>query len=146
MAADSWIGTQGDLKIGMSRYLVFGAWCVTRCAMTEDIFARRVAAIRQRFVAKLDARIGVIASAVLQPDCEDQFDILATAHREAHDLCGIGQTLGFVGTGQVARSIERLLLVALKAERTLTDDESVHLREGITLLRSTAIVEMASAG
>jgi len=114
--------------------------------MTEDIFAQRVAAIRQRFAARLDDRIGVIASAVPQPGCEDGLDILAIAHREAHGLCGIGHTLGFVGTGQVARSLERLLLAALTAERTLSDDESVHLREGITLLRSTASAEMALAG
>ena len=114
--------------------------------MTEDIFTQRVAAVRQRFAARLDGRIGIIASAMPQPGCEDGLDILAVAHREAHGLCGIGHTLGFVGTGQMARSLERLLLAALTAERTLTDDESVHLREGITLLRSIATVEMALAG
>ncbi len=114
--------------------------------MTDDIFAQRVAAVRQRFAARLDDRIGVIASAMPQPGCEDGLDILAIAHREAHGLCGIGHTLGFVGTGQVAHSLERLLLAALTAERTLTDDESVYLREGIMLLRSTATIEMASAG
>ena len=114
--------------------------------MSDDVFARRVAAIRQRFAAGLDGRIGVIASAILQPGGEDGLDILAIAHREAHGLCGIGHTLGFVGTGQAAHSLERLLLTALTAERTLTDDESVYLREGIMLLRSTATIEMASAG
>jgi chemotaxis protein histidine kinase CheA len=91
--------------------------------MTDDIFAQRVAAVRRRFAARLDDRIGVIASAMPQPGCEDGLDILAIAHREAHGLCGIGHTLGFVGTGQVARSLERLLLAALTAERTLTDEE-----------------------
>jgi hypothetical protein len=99
----------------------------------DDSFAERIAAIRQRFIAKLDGRIDIIG-----------LDTLELAHREAHGLCGVGQTLGFVGTGKVARSIEQLLLAALKAERALTDDESAHLREGIVLLRSTATVEVSS--
>ena len=111
-----------------------------------DIFAERVAAVRQRFVAKLDARIDVIASAMPQPGCTDGLEPLVLAHREAHGLCGVGETLGFVGTGKAARSIERLMLAAVKAERTLTDDEIPRLREGIALLRSTALAEMRPAG
>jgi chemotaxis protein histidine kinase CheA len=110
----------------------------------DDPFAERIAAIRQRFIAKLDGRIDIIASATRQTDWENGLDTLELAHREAHGLCGVGETLGFVGTGKVARAIEQLLLAALKAERALTDDESVHLREGIVLLRSTATVEVSS--
>jgi HPt (histidine-containing phosphotransfer) domain-containing protein len=68
------------------------------------------------------------------------------AHREAHGLCGVGATLGFVGTGKAARSIEQLLLAAVNGERTLTDDEIPRLREGIALLRSTATAEIHPAG
>jgi HPt (histidine-containing phosphotransfer) domain-containing protein len=112
----------------------------------SDPFAERVGAVRLRFVGKLDARIDVIASAMPQPGCEDALGALTLAHREAHGLCGVGQTLGFVETGKAARSIEQLLLAAVKAERTLTDDEVARLREGIALLRSTAAAEMRPAG
>jgi hypothetical protein len=45
----------------------------------------------------------------------------------------------------VARSIERMLLAAVKAERTLGGDEILQLRDGIALLRSTATAEQNSA-
>ncbi len=112
----------------------------------NDPFAERVAAVRVRFAAKLDARIDVIASAMPQLGSEDGLDALALAHREAHGLCGVGQTLGFVGTGKAARSIEQLLLAAVKSGRMLTDGETVRLRDGIALLRSIAIAEMHPAG
>jgi|SRR5271170_4299049 len=112
----------------------------------NDPFAERLAAVRLRFVGKLVARIDVIASAVPQPGCTDGLEPLVLAHREAHGLCGVGETLGFAGTGRAARAIERLLLAAVKAERPLTDDEIPRLREGIALLRSTALAEMRPAG
>jgi hypothetical protein len=110
----------------------------------SDLFAERVAAVRLRFVAKLGARIDVIASAMPQIGCEDGIDALVLAHREAHGLCGVGQALGFVETGKAARSIEQLLLTVVKSERLLSDDEIPRLREGIALLRSTATAEMGS--
>jgi hypothetical protein len=116
-----------------------------RKTVMSDIFAERVAAVRQRFAGKLDGRIDVIASAMPQPGGEDGLDALVLAHREAHGLCGVGATLGFVETGKVARSIEQTLLAAVKAGRTLTDDEIPRLRQGIALLRSTAKAEMHPA-
>lgn len=113
--------------------------------MMSDLFTERVAAVRQRFAAKLDGRIDVIASAMPRPGGEDGLDALVLAHREAHGLCGVGATLGYVETGKVARSIEQTLLAAVKAEGTLTDDEISFLRDGIALLRSTATAEMGSA-
>jgi hypothetical protein len=76
---------------------------------------------------------------------DDDFDDLARAHRDAHHLCGVGATLGFVGTGKVARTIEQILLAAVKSGRTLNDDEVPVLRAGIALLRSTANAEMQAA-
>jgi hypothetical protein len=111
-----------------------------------DPFAERLEAVRLRFVTKFDARIEMIEAVMSQSDCEDGLNNLALAHREAHGLCGIGPTLGFVGTGKAARLIERILLAALKSERALTDDEIPRLLEGISLLRSTAAVEMRPAG
>jgi chemotaxis protein histidine kinase CheA len=112
----------------------------------SDPFAERMAAVRQRFIAKLDARIDMIASAMAQPGCEVGLGTLALAHREAHSLCGVGQTLRFVGTGKAARSIEQLLLAAVTAKRALTDDEILRLGEGIALLRSAATAEIHLSG
>jgi chemotaxis protein histidine kinase CheA len=111
----------------------------------SDLFAERIAAVRQRFSDKLDGRIDVIASAMQQSGGGDGLDVLVLAHREAHGLCGVGATLGYAETGKVARSIERMLLAAVKAERRLTDDEISRLRDGIALLRSTATAELSSA-
>src|ERR1700677_808232 len=111
-----------------------------------DVFAERVAKVRSRFGAKLDARIEGIESALPQRDRYVGLDVLAQAHRHAHDLCGVGSTLGYVETGKVARSIEQLRLAAVTAQRALTDEEIPRVREGIVLLRSTATAEMGQAG
>lgn len=112
----------------------------------NDPYAERIAAVRLRFAAKLDARIDGIECAMPQPGRAVGPDVLAQAHRHAHDLCGIGPTLGYVETAKVARSIEQLLLAAVKAERTLNDAETARMRDGIILLRSTATAEMGSLG
>jgi chemotaxis protein histidine kinase CheA len=112
--------------------------------VTSELFPDRMAALRERFASQLGSRISGIEAAMLQLEDDDLND-LAQAHRDAHHLCGIGATLGFVGTGKVARSIEQMLLVAVKSGRALRDDEIPILREGIALLRSTASAELESA-
>jgi hypothetical protein len=106
----------------------------------SDLFVDRIAAVRRRFAAQIDSRIDGIEAGTLQVG-DDDLDSLARAHRHAHHLCGVGATLGFVGTGKVARSIEQILLAAVKAGRPLTDDEVPCVRAGISLLRSTAAFE-----
>jgi HPt (histidine-containing phosphotransfer) domain-containing protein len=135
------IKTQEDLTLGVSRLdrVVRGADGDT--AMS-DPYTERLAAVRLRFVAKLDARIEEIESSLPQLSRENGLEVLEQAHRRAHDLCGIGPTLGYVETGKAARSIEQLLLAAVKAKRTLTEDEGARLREGIAHLRSTAGAEI----
>jgi chemotaxis protein histidine kinase CheA len=113
--------------------------------LMSDPFTERLAAVRERFVAKFDARIGDIESAIPQLGREVGLDTVVEAHRQAHGLCGIGPSLGYVETGKVARSIERMLLAAVKDKRPLADDEIVALRGEIVLLRSTAAAEMSSA-
>lgn len=114
--------------------------------MTSDLFAERFAAVRQRFVAKLGARIDEIESAVPQLGRDGSLETLARAHRRAHDLCGVGPTMGFVVTGKAARAIEQLLLAALRADRILTEDEIARLTDGIAALRSAAFAETHPAG
>jgi chemotaxis protein histidine kinase CheA len=112
----------------------------------SDLFAERFAAVRQRFAAKLDARIDEIEATLPELGLGGSRDKLAHAHRRAHDLCGVGPTMGFVATGQAARSIERVMLAAVKSNRALTDDEVAQVRDGIARLRSAASAETKTAG
>ena len=110
----------------------------------NDPYVQRMAEIRERFAAQLDAKIEQIECATRCDGGEAGLDAVALAHRLAHGLCGVGPTLGFVGTGKVARSIEQLLLAVVKAGRELTDDEVPRLHDGVALLRSTAHAEIDS--
>ncbi len=66
-------------------------------------------------------------------------------HRRTHTTCAPSAPHWALSeAGKVASSIEQLLLAAVKAERTLTDNEIPRLREGIALLRSTASAEMGT--
>ena len=102
----------------------------------SDPYMERVAAVRLRFVAKLDIRIGEIETATPRDGREVALETLAEAQGQAHGLSGIGASLGYIETGKAARLIERVLLDAVKAKRAFTDDEILRVREGITLLRS----------
>jgi chemotaxis protein histidine kinase CheA len=117
--------------------------------VTSDLFAERFEAVRRRFAAKLGSRINEIESALprLGPDGaqEDGKDALAFAHRCAHDLCGVGPTMGFVITGKAARSVEQLLLTAVKAQRALTEEEMTRLHASMAELRAAAAAEVPPA-
>jgi HPt (histidine-containing phosphotransfer) domain-containing protein len=109
-----------------------------------ELFIDRITRVRQRFSAQIDARIDGIEAAMPE-NGEVGLDVLAQAHRDAHHLCGVGATLGFVETGKVARSVEQLLLAAVKSARTLRSDEVPRLREGIARLRSVTGAETGAA-
>jgi HPt (histidine-containing phosphotransfer) domain-containing protein len=113
--------------------------------VSTDQFAERFEAVRRRFASKLHARIDEIEATVRQLQSDGARDALAHAHRRAHDLCGVGPTMGFVATGQAARSIEQLLLPPLKTSRALTEDEFARLHRGIAVLRSAALAETRPA-
>lgn len=123
--------------------------CALMCVLggvVTDLFVERLAAVRQRFVAKLDARLDEIEATVPQLSTTGSNEALAHAHRRAHDLCGVGPTMGFAATGKAARTVEQLLLVPLKAERALTRNEIAQLRQDIAVLRSVATAETRPAG
>ena len=113
--------------------------------MSTDHFAERFAAVRERFAAKLDSRIDEIEAAVPQFG-DDGSDALERAHRRAHDLCGVGPTMGFVATGHAARTVERLLLAPLRAGRALTENELALLPGCIAELREAARADTKPAG
>jgi hypothetical protein len=52
----------------------------------SDLFAERFAAVRQRFAAKLDARIDEIEATVPELDREGSQETLARAHRSTTGL------------------------------------------------------------
>lgn len=108
----------------------------------NDSYVQRMTEIRQRFATQLESKIEQIECATLRDGSGASFDAVALAHRQAHGLCGVGPTLGFVGTGRVARSIEQFLLAVVKSGRELTDDEIPWLRDGVALLRITARAEI----
>lgn len=110
-----------------------------------DHFAERFAAVRKRFAAKLDSRIDEIEATVPLLCGGGAADAIERAHRRAHDLCGVGQTMGFVATGQAARNVERLLFAPLKAQRALSPDELALVRQQIGALRVAARTETKPA-
>ncbi len=114
--------------------------------MTTDQFAERFAAVRERFAAKLDSRIDEIEAGVPLLCGGEARDTLARVHRRAHDLCGIGPTMGFVATGKAARTVEQTLLAPLRANREPTDDELTRLRQQIAALRFAARSETKPSG
>jgi HPt (histidine-containing phosphotransfer) domain-containing protein len=114
--------------------------------VTSDLFAERFAAVRERFTAKLGARIDEIEATLPALTDEGAIETLARAHRRTHDLCGVGPTLGFVATGQAARQIEQALFIPLKAGRALWPDEVAIVTEGIARLRAAARAETRPIG
>jgi chemotaxis protein histidine kinase CheA len=109
--------------------------------VTTDLFAERFAMVRERFAAKLDTRIDEIEASMPQLGDDGERETLARVHRRAHDLCGIGPTMGFVATGMAARVVEQTLLAPLKDDRALTGDELARLRREIVALRNAAHAE-----
>jgi chemotaxis protein histidine kinase CheA len=107
----------------------------------SDLFAERFAAVRDRFAAKLDARIQEIEATVPMLCRGDGGETLARAHRRAHDLCGVGPTMGFIATGKAARAIEQVMLAAIKANRPLSADELAKVSDALVALRSAASAE-----
>ena len=114
--------------------------------MAQSDFAERIAMIRARFAAKLTDKIQDTDAALahLTDDGRDAVDAVAAAYRRFHDICGIGATIGFEATGQVARAIDAILIGPFREQRALSDDELVKLTEGLVFLRSAVRTEMSS--
>jgi HPt (histidine-containing phosphotransfer) domain-containing protein len=67
---------------------------------------------------------------------------LETAHRTAHDLCGVGPTIGFHETGKAARKVEQLLLSPLRAGCGLSAQEAEQVRREIAALRAAGQADL----
>jgi chemotaxis protein histidine kinase CheA len=116
--------------------------------MTDDIFADRVAKVRQRFVATLEAKIEETSAALPKLGGVAPADTAAAAVSEAyrvmHAIVGIGRTVGFPDTGRAAHEVEDVLRPPHQAGRGLNDDEISHLKDSLQALRTVAARELQS--
>src|SRR5579863_9360961 len=116
--------------------------------MTDDIFADRVAKVRQRFVATLEAKIEETSAALPKLGGVAPADTAAAAVSEAyramHAIVGIGRTVGFPDTGRAAHEVEDVLRPPHQAGRALSDDEISHLKDSLQELRAIAARELQS--
>ena len=112
--------------------------------MAVDQFAERLAKIRTRFAANLPGKLDSIDDALPQISGEGPavVEALTTAHRSVHELCGTAPTVGFIVTGQAARSVEQILIKSLRAKRGLTDTEIVSVRQELDALHIAARNEL----
>jgi HPt (histidine-containing phosphotransfer) domain-containing protein len=115
--------------------------------MADDLFAERLAKIRTRFAGNLPGKINSLDHALPQISGEGEavVETLATVYRSVHEICGTGPTVGFVATGQTARSVEQILIQPLRAKRGLNDAKVAAVQERIVTLRAAARKEMQTA-
>ncbi len=114
--------------------------------MTEDIFADRVAKVRQRFVSTLEAKIDETCAALpkLGGGAPPAATAVAEAYRCMHGIVGIGRTVGFPDTGRAAHEVEDVLRSPYHAGRGLTADEISLLKNSLQALRAVAARELRS--
>ena len=114
--------------------------------MDHSRFAERMAKLRARFAAKLADKIQQTDAALphLIGDESDAVEAVATAYRQFHDVCGIGETVGFEATGRLARNINTILTEPFRDHRGLSEHELTRLKEALEALRIVARTEMHS--
>jgi chemotaxis protein histidine kinase CheA len=114
--------------------------------MTDDVFADRVAKVRQRFVSTLEAKIDETSAAL--PKLGGGASLAVTAVTEAyrcmHGIVGIGRTVGFPETGSAAHAVEDVLRPPFHAGRGLTADEISLLENSLQAMRVIASRELQS--
>src|SRR6185437_7491892 len=129
------------------KYIVARAVTGTN-SMTDDIFADRVAKVRLRFVATLEAKIEETAAALPKLGgvalADTAVAAVAEAYRAMHAIVGIGRTVGFPDTGRAAHEVEDVLRPPYHAGRGLSDDEISHLKDTLQALRTIAARELQS--
>jgi chemotaxis protein histidine kinase CheA len=111
-----------------------------------DPFTERLGRVRQRFVSALESKIEDTYAAIpdLSGDAPAAVETVEETYRRIHSIVGIGPTVGFIGTGRAARSVENILLPPHKAERGLTGEEIDSFRKALHALRETATRELQS--
>jgi chemotaxis protein histidine kinase CheA len=115
--------------------------------MTADLFAERLAKIRDRFVAALPNRIQESDAALpmLSGDGPASIEAVAETYRRLHGIAGTGPTIGFAATGQAARAAESVLIEAYRGKRALTAREADNFKPALTALRQAAQGELQTS-
>ncbi|MGA8612243.1 MAG: Hpt domain-containing protein [Xanthobacteraceae bacterium] len=118
--------------------------------MTDDVFADRVAKVRQRFMSTLEAKIDSTYGALPDlggaepPAAAAAAAAVAEAYRCIHGIVGIGKTVGFPAVGTAAHDVEDVLRPPYHAGRGLTADEISLLTTSLQTLREVAARELQS--
>jgi len=116
--------------------------------MSDDLFADRVAKVRQRFMSTLEAKIDETSAAlpnlggVVPPG--GAAAAVAEAYLRIHGIIGIGRTVGFPAIGRAAHDVEDVLRVPYQSGRGLTADEISLLKDSLQALRAVAARELQS--
>jgi chemotaxis protein histidine kinase CheA len=115
--------------------------------MTADIFAERLAKIRNRFVAALPSKIeeSDAALSLVSGDGPASVEAVAETYRRLHGIAGTGPTIGFAATGVAAREAESVLIEAYRGQRALTADEARLLGDALLALRRAAQGELQTS-
>lgn len=110
-----------------------------------DELAEQLERVRARFAAALDGKIGDSFAALEKiSGGGETAEIVITAHRRLHEMCGLAPTLGFAATGKAARSAETVMREAARCKRALTPAEISTLKTELEALRSAAAGELKS--
>ena len=116
--------------------------------MTDNIFADRLAKVRQRFVSTLASKIDGTCAAMANAGGEGPpaapAEAIAQAYLCIHGIVGIGRTVGFPDTAQAAHAVEDVLRQPYRAARGLTADEIPLLQNSLQALREIAARELQS--
>ena len=112
--------------------------------MAVDVFAERLAKIRNRFMAALPGTLD--ANDATLPQLGGSAEAVAETYRRLHGIAGTGPTIGFAATGKAARAAEEILIGAYRGARSLTGDEAASLKDALTALRTAAQSELQVNG
>ena len=112
--------------------------------MSSDLFAERLARVRQRFISSLESKIEDTYAALpkLSGDGRDVTRALEETYRRIHGIVGVGPTVGFAATGKAARTVENVLLGPYRATRVLASTEADALTKALHVLREAARQEL----
>jgi len=108
--------------------------------VSADVFAERLAKVRNRFKSALPGNIAANDAAL--PQLAESVEAVAETYRRLHGMAGTGPTIGFAATGQAARAAENVLIEAYRGARALTSDETASLKEALVVLRDAAQSEL----
>lgn len=109
-----------------------------------DDFAEHLGRVRARFASTLADKIadGFIALEKISGGGGETIEIVVTAHRRLHEICGIAPTLGFEATGKAAALAEAVIRGAAKSKRALVPAEIAAFASELEGLRAAAAGEL----